>query len=94
MSAGLHLKCPGALSLDGNISKNWNEFIRAWELYSLATKMDEKPEKVQCTTFLHVAGPQAQEIYATFTFTEAEKDIIEILKKCLRSTVSPKRTLL
>ena len=93
MSAGLQLKCPSALSLEGNIAKNWKEFIRAYDLFSLASEIDAKDEKVQCATFLHVAGPQAQEIYATFTFPEAEKDKIEPLKKRFAEYCEPKKNV-
>ena len=93
MSAGLQLKCPSALSLDGNIAKNWKDFIRAYDLFALASEIDAKDEKVQCATFLHVAGPQAQEIYATFTFPEAEKDKIEPLKKRFAEYCEPKKNV-
>ena len=51
MSAGLQLKCPSALSLDGNIAKNWKDFIRAYDLFALASEIDAKDEKVTVCDF-------------------------------------------
>jgi hypothetical protein len=37
-------------------SENFKEWIQSFELYLTATGIEEKAEKVQVATFLHVAG--------------------------------------
>jgi hypothetical protein len=55
-----------ALNLEGNLAENFKEWIQSFELYLTATGIEEKAEKVQVATFLHVAGPDAQRVYNTF----------------------------
>ena len=66
------LRPPGPLSLEGNLTKNYADWIREFYVYEIATQLTDKPEKVRCATFLHVAGPQAQTIHQTLTFTRDE----------------------
>jgi hypothetical protein len=49
------LKPPGALNLEGNLAENFTEWIQSFELYLTATGIEEKTEKVQVATFLHVS---------------------------------------
>lgn len=53
----------------------------AIQLYETATELTSKPDKIQCATLLHVAGPAAQQIYETFQFTLEKFDKIQPLKK-------------
>jgi hypothetical protein len=57
------LKPPGALNLEGNLAENFKEWIQSFELYLTATGIEEKAEKVQVATFLHVADPDGQRVY-------------------------------
>ena len=93
MASGLQLKPPSGLSFEGNISKNWRDFERAWELFSLASELDKKSEKVQCATFLHVAGAPAQEVYSTFKFEDGESDKIAPLKQKFANYCEPKKNI-
>ena len=68
------LKPPGPLSLSDNLSANWQSWFHAYEIYSTAAGIASKPEKVQCCVFLHVAGPEAQKIHRSMTFTAGECD--------------------
>jgi hypothetical protein len=43
---------------EGNLAENFKEWIQSFELYLTATGIEEKAEKVQVATFLHVAGPR------------------------------------
>ncbi|XP_038075960.1 uncharacterized protein K02A2.6-like [Patiria miniata] len=87
------LKPPGQLQLEGNLAKNWKEWVRSFELYAMATELQKKPEPVQCATFLHVAGPAAQRVYATLTFADDEKDKLQVLKAKFKQYCEPKRNL-
>ncbi|KAG1654266.1 hypothetical protein GQR58_025141 [Nymphon striatum] len=84
------LKPPGPLTLD---AKHWDEWLRAFELYMCASELGEKPAKVQCATFLHVAGAHAQQLYATFDFSADERDRLDILQEKFRCFCQPKKNL-
>ena len=53
-------------------------------MFSLASGLSKKGEKVQAATLLHVAGPEALEVYNTFTCDdESDKNKAKkILEKC------------
>ena len=87
------LRPPGPLSLEGNLAKNYADWIREFNVYEIATQLTDKPEKVRCATFLHVAGPQAQAIHQTLTFTRDEVNKIEPLKLKFKEYCEPKRNI-
>ena len=64
------LSPPEVLSLDGNIAENWRRWKQRFDIFSLASGLSGKDAKVQAATFLHVAGPEALEVYNTFTWDE------------------------
>ena len=74
--AGLSLKPPGPLSFDGNVAENWKVWYRSWNIFACASELGEKTEPVQCATFLHVAGNQAQHVHSSWTFADGEIDRI------------------
>eukprot|EP00057_Strongylocentrotus_purpuratus_P020155 XP_011674629.1 PREDICTED: uncharacterized protein LOC105443305 [Strongylocentrotus purpuratus] len=87
------LRPPGPLSFDGNVAKNWKDWLRAYEFYEGATELSAKTEPVRYATFLHVAGPMAQQITETLTFTETESGKVSALKTKLAAYCQPKRNL-
>lgn len=62
---------PSTLSLEGNLKENWRRFSQAFEIYLIASGINEKSEKVKTNTLLHLVGQDAVEIYNTFEFEEA-----------------------
>ena len=62
------LSPPEVLSLDGNIAKNWRRWKQCFGIFSLPSGLSGKDVKVQAITILHVAGPDALEVYNTFTW--------------------------
>ena len=62
------LQPPGPLNLQGNLAENWRRWRQRFELFSSASGLSEKDEKVQSATLLHVAGEEALEIYNTFAW--------------------------
>jgi hypothetical protein len=87
------LKPPAHLSLEGNLQANYRNWIRSFEICSVASGVDAKDEKVQCNVFLHVAGPEAQKIHATMEFAEADVDKITPLKAKFRTFCEGKRNI-
>ena len=79
------LKPPGPLELNGDISMNWNKWIRSYEIYAGAAGVASKPEKVQCNVFLHVAGLDAQMIHSQFEIPDDELERITPLIERFRN---------
>ena len=87
------LKPPTELSFEGNIAENWKRWLQAFEIFLIASGINGKEEKIQCATFLHVAGEQARTIYNSFSFTTEEKDKIDVLKAKFKSYCEPRTNL-
>ena len=79
------LKPPGPLIMEGDIATNWKKWFRAYEIYATAAGVTAKPERVQCSVFLHVAGMDAQSIYSQFQLDAAELDHITPLIEAFRT---------
>ena len=61
------LKAPGYLDLNRNLSQNFRDWHRSYQIYAIASGVSEKSQKIQCNVFLHVAGPVAQKVFSTWT---------------------------
>ena len=74
---------PSPLNLQGNLKENWRRFQQQFEIYLSATQIKGKNEEVKSSTFLHVVGPDALEIYNTFTWENEgdEKKLSKIVEK-------------
>ena len=77
----------------GNVNANYKEWLRTFEIYTIASGVNEKSEKVQCNVFLHVAGPEAQKIHATFEFDNDKVDKIAPLKKKFKDYCQGKKKI-
>ncbi|XP_048747335.2 uncharacterized protein K02A2.6-like [Ostrea edulis] len=77
------LQPPSALTLHGNLKENWRRFQQQFQIYLSASEIGKKGEEIQANTFLHIIGPDALEIYNTFTWAEAgdEKKLAKIIEK-------------
>ena len=76
------LNPPEQLSFEGNVAENWRKWKQRFELFSAASGLSDKDEKVQSATLLHVAGPDALEIYNTFSWdTEGDENKVEKIKE-------------
>ena len=88
-----HIPAPKALNLDSNVAENWRRWKKAYELYMTATEKDKKSQKIQCATFLTLAGEAAITVYETLTFEETEKDKIEPLISKFEAFCMPKKNV-
>ena len=76
------LSPPETLNLDGNIADNWRRWKQRFEIFSLASGLSGKTAGVQAATFLHVAGPEALEVYNTFSWpTPDDKNKVDQMEK-------------
>ena len=74
---------PESLSLQGNIAENWRRWKQRFELYMVASGKDSKSDEVKAATFLHLAGPEALEVFNTLSFDSAgdEKKLDKVIEK-------------
>lgn len=82
-----------ALNLQGNIKENWRIWKQKFEIYSTATELNKKDEKIQCAQLLYHMGEDAIEIYNSFTFAKEDLNKIEPLKKKFEEYFIPKKNL-
>ena len=61
------LKPPTGLQLTGNLSKNWRKFKQRFEIYSIASGLNEKAEGIQVASLLHLVGEEALEVFNIFS---------------------------
>ena len=67
-----HLKPPQALRLSEEKDKSecWRQWKRSWDLYKVASGLEEKSQKIQVATLLHVLGKECQEIFSQFRWDD------------------------
>lgn len=76
------MKPPMQLKLTGNVDANWRAFKQWFQLYVSAVGLDSKPDERKIAMLLTIAGPEALEVYNTFTFeTEEENNLDVVLQK-------------
>ena len=81
------------MNLSGNVSDNWQKWKQKWNLYKVASGVNEKNEDIQCAIFLHMIGEDALRMYDTFVFTIEEKNQIAPLVQKFESYFSPKKNI-
>ena len=74
---------PEPLPLQGNLADNGRRWKQRFELYMIASGKNEKSDEVKTATLLHLAGPDALEVYNTFSFESPgdEKKLQKVLEK-------------
>ncbi|XP_060760536.1 protein Hook homolog 2-like [Neoarius graeffei] len=66
---------PTSLCLQGNLAENWGNWSQRFELFCTASGIAEKSEKVQCATFLHVAGEETIKVLGQQVVDEHVPDV-------------------
>lgn len=66
------IKPPSNLQLDGNVDENWRSFKQQFLLYLTAIGASSNSGEHNVALLLTVAGPQAIEVFNTFTFPDDE----------------------
>ena len=86
---------PEQLNLEsGNIDENWRQWRQQFEVFSLASGLGEKSEKVQAATFLHAAGIKALEVYNTFTWErEGDEDKVDKILEKFQFYCKPRKNI-
>ena len=85
---------PEPLSFDGNLAENWRRWKQRFEIYMTASGRDAKPDTVKSATFLHVAGPEALEVFNTLTFdNEDDQKKLSVLMEKFEEYCTPRRNV-
>ena len=82
-----------SLDLSENISTNWQCWKQSWQLYTKASSVAAKSEDVQCAIFLHMIGEEALRIFNTFTFTDEDKDKLNLIIEKFDAHCNPKKNV-
>lgn len=84
-------KPPEGLRLSGNLAQNWKKFRQQLDLFLEATE-PEKPRsaKQKAAILLHIAGPDALEVYNTFQCTDAERGNYNLLLEKFETYCTPR----
>lgn len=66
-----------------SLGSSWEKWKKQFEIYFQACELADKSKATQVAILLHTAGPEAQEIAATFTWNEGEdkQDYAQVLAK-------------
>ena len=90
-----HLKPPEPLLLNAAINKAeaWRRWKMSWDLYKVASGLDQKEEKIQVATLLHVLGKECVEVFSNFVWTsEGDRDQIEAVEEKFNAHCAPLTT--
>ena len=74
---------PETINVEVNsLADTWRKWKQRFEVFSLACGLSKQEEKVLATMLLHVAGPEALDIYNTFIWeAKDDKKVSKILEK-------------
>ncbi|XP_050548981.1 uncharacterized protein K02A2.6-like [Daktulosphaira vitifoliae] len=67
------------LSLDGNLSLNWSEWIQEFNIYLSATGYDSLSEQRKVSIFLHFIGKQSLKIFNSFNIDINKAKLEEVI---------------
>ena len=89
------LKPPMGMNfVSNNVAENWRRFERQFRCYYAACEIATKSGPTQVGILLHTAGPEAQDVHETFTYTgdEQRNDIETVLLK-FRTYCEPRKNI-
>lgn len=66
-------KPPTVLIFDQNVSKNFEKFLQAFNIYLEASELTKESDERKIAIFLNVAGEEAIDIFNTFKLSNEEK---------------------
>ena len=90
-----YLRIPDKMNFhDGNVAENWRRFLKHINVYSVASGLTEKSQKVQSMTFLNIAGPEAQELHNSFAWvSSADSEKLEPTIEQFNQYCIPKKNI-
>ena len=61
-------RLPDTLSFQGNLAEGWRRWKQQFKVYMVTSGKNDKGDEVKAATFLHIAGPEALEVFNLLTF--------------------------
>lgn len=89
-----HVKPVDALLLDGNMSENWRRFKRNYDIFASAARVDTQTDEIKINTFLNAIGPDAVDLYDTFTMTEQERQNYNAVVMAFETYCNPRKNVI
>ena len=91
----MDLKPPSPVDLHSdNVAENWRKWRQQFIFYFTACELVKKDKATQTAILLHAAGPEAQDVYNTFTWAEGEdKDSYEVVLAKFDSYCEPRKNI-
>ena len=87
-------RLPHTLSFQGNLAENWRRWKQQFDVYMVASGKIGKSDEVKAATFLHLAGPEALEVFNTLSFdSEADKKKLNKLVEKFEAYCIPRKNV-
>ena len=86
---------PAPLKLEGgNLEEAWKVWLQKFDLFLLASRSDELPEKIKVAMFLSAIGDNGLHLFNTFKFDpEEDKDKLDAVKAKFADYCSPRKNV-
>ena len=87
-----HFKPPSSFVFEGNVSREWKLWKKAFTFFLAATEIDGKSDKIKTSALLTCIGAKGREIYETFTYTNAADNLkLDVVLKCFDDYCEPRK---
>ena len=88
------LQPPSAVVLTGNLAENWRRYKQQFQIYEVASGLARNDGKVRAMTLLHVAGPEALEVYNTFQWaSDGDENKVDKIMEQFERYCNPRKNL-
>ncbi|XP_062546850.1 uncharacterized protein LOC134212747 [Armigeres subalbatus] len=84
---------PEPLSLSGNVRQNVNDFIEGFEIYLIASGLENQEERVKVATFKAALGLEARKIFNNWPLLPAETNSVSACMESVKKYMVPKRNV-
>lgn len=85
-----NFKPPSNLIFDQNVSKNFDKFMQAFEIYLSASELRTATDERKVAIFLNVAGEEALDVFNTFNLSDAHKKVYKEVVKAFTDYCKPR----
>lgn len=87
------LRQPDPLVLHGNVAENWRRWKQQFTIFMTVTGKASSDDEVKCAIFLHLAGPDALEVFNTLTFAPGDEKKLEKVMEQFETYCQPRKNI-
>lgn len=84
---------PEPLSLSGNVRQNVDDFIEGFEIYMIASGLENQEDRVQVATFKAALGLEARKIFKNWPLLPADTETVAGCLAVLKKNMAPQRNV-